>query len=120
MAEGSDQTAEVAAAVARFTAAFAAQDLDAVMAAMTEDCVFESTTPPDGERHVGTAAVRAAFGRFFAANPGARFDVEEELLGDDHGVQLWTYDWGDGHVRGVDVMRVRDGLIAEKRSYVKG
>jgi hypothetical protein len=37
----------------------------------------------------------------------------------------WTYSWVDpsgtpGHIRGVDVYRVRDGLIAEKLSYVKG
>jgi hypothetical protein len=28
-------------------------------------------------------------------------------------------DWG-GHVRGVDVMQLRDGRVAEKLSYVKG
>ncbi len=27
---------------------------------------------------------------------------------------------GEGHVRGVDVFRVRDGKVAEKLSYVKG
>ena len=37
----------------------------------------------------------------------------------------WTYHWREageavGHVRGVDVYRLRDGLIAEKLSYVKG
>jgi hypothetical protein len=32
----------------------------------------------------------------------------------------WRYDWGDGHVRGVDVIRVRDGQIAESLAYVKG
>jgi hypothetical protein len=35
-------------------------------------------------------------------------------------VQLWRYSWADGHVRGVDVIRVRDGKVAEKLSYVKG
>ena len=38
---------------------------------------------------------------------------------------LWRYEWVDpqgqeGHIRGVDVYRLRDGLIAEKLSYVKG
>jgi hypothetical protein len=37
----------------------------------------------------------------------------------------WRYEWVEaagrqGHVRGVDVYRVRDGVIAEKLSYVKG
>jgi len=35
-------------------------------------------------------------------------------------VQRWRYDWDGGHVRGVDLFMVRDGRIAEKRSYVKG
>ena len=39
---------------------------------------------------------------------------------EDRVVQTWRYDWGDGHVRGVDLFVVRDGLVAEKRSYVKG
>jgi hypothetical protein len=40
-------------------------------------------------------------------------------------VMLWRYDWIDaagekGHVRGVDIFLVKNGLITEKRSYVKG
>ena len=35
-------------------------------------------------------------------------------------VARWRYDYGDGHVRGVDLFTVRDGLVAEKLSYVKG
>ena len=107
-------------AVARFGAAFDAQDLDAVMAAMTQDCVFENTAPPDGVRYVGQADVRAAFAAFFAASAGAVFETESELFTDDRAVVCWRYDWGSGHVRGVDLFVVRDGLVAEKRSYVKG
>ena len=50
------------AAVDRFNEAFNRHDVDAVMAAMTEDCVFESTSPPHGERFVGHGAVRACVG----------------------------------------------------------
>jgi hypothetical protein len=37
----------------------------------------------------------------------------------------WRYSWVDsdgqpGHIRGVDLYTLRDGLIAEKLSYVKG
>ena len=43
----------------------------------------------------------------------------------DRAVLRWRYGWaGDdgtpGHVRGVDVLRLRDGKVAEKLSYVKG
>ena len=108
------------AAVARFDAAFGLQDIDAVMAAMTADCVFESTAPPDGVRYEGQAALRAAWTGFFAASPGAVFETEEQLAWDDRVVTRWRYTWEGGHVRGVDVFRIQDGLVAEKLSYVKG
>ena len=51
-------------AVDRFNKAFDAKDLDAIMAAMTPDCVFEVTRPPDGHRHLGADAVRSAWTAF--------------------------------------------------------
>ena len=46
--------------VNRFGEALNANDIDAVMALMTDDCLFENTSPfPDGERFEGQAAVRA-------------------------------------------------------------
>lgn len=108
------------AAVHRFNTAFDAKDVDAIMAAMTPDCVFEDTTAPDGTRHVGAAAVRTAWQTLFAGSPDARFTVEELVAAGDRVVQRWRYDWGEGHVRGVDLFAVRDGRVAEKLSYVKG
>jgi ketosteroid isomerase-like protein len=114
------------AAVAEFNEAFGRRDVDAVMAAMTADCVFESTTPPDGVRYEGQEQVRSAWVDFFAGSPDARFDAEESFVAGDRVVVRWSYVWGaDGggaaqHVRGVDVFRVRDGKVAEKASYVKG
>jgi hypothetical protein len=37
----------------------------------------------------------------------------------------WVYTWTDadgseGRIKGVDVLRVRDGKVAEKLAYVKG
>ena len=107
-------------AVARFGAAFDAHDVDGVMAAMTQDCVFENTSPPDGVRYEGQVDVRAAWTEFFTASAGATFTTEEQFFAGDRAVVCWRYDWGDGHVRGVDLFVVRDGLVAEKRSYVKG
>lgn len=108
------------AAVQRFNAAFDARDVDAIMRAMTPDCVFEDTAPPDGQRHVGAAAVRAAWERLFESSPDARFTAEEVFESGDRVVVLWHYRYTGGHVRGVDLFTVRDGLVAEKRAYVKG
>lgn len=107
------------AAITRFNDAFGRQDIDAVMAAMTEDCVFEDTEPPpDGKRSAGQEAVRAA------SSPAARFETEEVVAGDDRCVVRWVYRWdgadGDGHIRGVNLFRVRDGKVVEKLAYVKG
>jgi ketosteroid isomerase-like protein len=106
----------------RFTEAFGRHDVDAVMAAMTPDCVFEDTSPPDGARHVGADAVRRCREKLFAASPDAVFDAEDVVVAGDRAVMTWRYRWsqdGGGHVRGVDLFRVRDGLIAEKYSYVR-
>jgi hypothetical protein len=50
----------------------------------------------------------------------AVFHAEETFAAEDRVVQRWRYSWVGGHVRGVDVFRVRDGLVSEKLSYVKG
>jgi uncharacterized protein (TIGR02246 family) len=113
-------TSEVIEVVERFGRAWAAHDMDATLALVTEDCLFESTGPaPDGEAHVGREAIGAAWAPIFA-NADARFEVEDTVAFGDAVVQRWRYDWGDGHVRGIDLFRVRDGLVSEKRSYVKG
>jgi hypothetical protein len=109
--------------VNRFNDAFNRHDLDAVMALAGADCVFESTAPPDGDRHEGAAAVRAAWGALFEASPGASFVTEELFAAHDRVVVRWRYDWAGGsggHVRGVDVFRVVGGLVVEKLAYVKG
>ncbi len=114
------------AAIRRFNNAFDRHDVAGVMAAMTEDCVFENTyPPPDGSRHVGQASVRAFWEDFFRNSPQARFETEDVFAAGDRAVVRWIYHWvgqdgRPGHIRGVDVFRVRDGKLAEKLSYVKG
>src|SRR6476659_5430884 len=44
-----EETRSTLAAVDRFNGAFTRHDVDAGMAAMTDDCVFECTSPPDGD-----------------------------------------------------------------------
>ena len=112
------------AVVERFAEAFGRHDVDAVMALMSDDCVFEGTTPPDGDRYEGADAVRGAWQALFAASPDARFSTEETIACGDRVVVRWHYRWGpagaDGHVRGVDVFRVAGGRVVEKLAYVKG
>jgi ketosteroid isomerase-like protein len=108
--------------VGRFEAALNAHDLDTAMNLVTDDVVFESTSPaPDGVRYEGRDALRSVLGDMMAATHAARFSTEEQFCdGIDRAVVRWRYDWGDGHVRGVDILRIRDGKIAESFAYVKG
>ena len=116
---------EIHAVVDRFNDAFNRHDVDAIMGYMTPDCVFENTRPaPDGTRLEGQDAVRRYWEEFFARSPHARFDTEDVFAAGDRCVVRWVYHWvrdgKPGHVRGVDLFRLRDGRVAEKLSYVKG
>jgi uncharacterized protein (TIGR03086 family) len=116
----------VHAGLATFSAAFGSGDVDAIMALMTDDCVFEATGPaPDGIRHEGEDDIRTVWEQVFGQTPDAAFTEEESFVCGDRGVLRWRFDWkGDdgapGHVRGADVLRFRDGKVCEKLSYVKG
>lgn len=107
--------------IQRFHDALNRRDLDALDELITDDCVFEATSPaPDGTRHAGRQAVLEACRAFFAGSPAAHFEMEEMFGAGDRVIVRWLYSWGDGHVRGVDVLRVRDGRVAETLAYVKG
>jgi ketosteroid isomerase-like protein len=113
------------AVVHEFNEAFGRGDVDAIMQSMTDDCVFENTSPaPDGEQYVGQVAVRRFWHDFFANTVNPRFETEDIFATDDRVLCRWRFTWGvppaQGRVRGVDVFRVRDGKVAEKLSYVKG
>lgn len=108
-------------AIQRFHDALNNRDLDALSDMITDDCVFDTTSPaPDGTRHVGRQAVLDAFQGFFAGSPSTHFEVEEMFGAGDRVIVRWLYTWVDGHVRGVDVLRVRGGRVAETLAYVKG
>jgi ketosteroid isomerase-like protein len=118
-------SAETESVLARFNDAFGRQDANAVISLMTDDCVFENTFPaPDGERHVGARQVGEFWRQFFSSTPSARFEAEETLVFGDRAVVRWVFHWDNdgivGHVRGIDLFRMRNGKVAEKLSYVKG
>ena len=113
--------------VLEFNEAFNRHDAAGMMALMTDDCVFENTDPaPDGTVYAGKEAVTRFWQDFFRESPSAHIEIEEAFgLGNSRCVMRWRYSWVDaagakGHVRGVDIFKVRDRLICEKLSYVKG
>lgn len=120
------ETSKTLDVIARFNEAFNRHDVDAVMALMTDDVLFENTSPaPAGEQFHGQEAVRGFWNRLFASTPDAYFDAEEIVAAGDRCTVRWRYDFTSadgarGYIRGIDLFRVRDGKVAEKLSYVKG
>lgn len=112
--------------VLEFNEAFNRHDVAGMMKLMSDDCVFENTDPaPDGTRYSGREAVTRFWEEFFRDSPQAHIEIEEIFGLGYRCVMRWRYEWVDtngnkGHVRGVDVFQIRDDLIIEKLSYVKG
>jgi steroid delta-isomerase-like uncharacterized protein len=109
-----------------FAQAFNRHDLDAIMAMMTDDCVFEASAGPEpsGKRHSGQPAVRAAFAAVFAAAPDSRWESARHFVDGDRGLSEWIYRGtrADGtrmEVAGCDVFTFRNGRIAVKNSFRK-
>jgi ketosteroid isomerase-like protein len=112
--------------VLAFNEAFNRHDVAGMMALMSEDIVFEDTQPaPDGTRYTGRASVAQFWQDFFRQSPGAHIRIEQIFGMGFRCVVRWRYDWQDeagekGHVRGADIIQVKEGLICEKLSYGKG
>ena len=109
-----------------FADAWNAHNLDAIMACMTEDCVFESSAGPDvcGTRSVGQQDVRTAFSKVFAEFPDAQWLGARHFATRDRGISEWTFtgtraDGARVEVNGCDLLTFRDDKIAIKNSYRK-
>lgn len=104
----------------QFWAAFNEHDVEGVLALVSDDTVFESTSPaPAGTRSEGRDAVRAALGPVIA-QADAHFTIEEWIVAGDTVVTPWRYDFPDGSVRGITVLDIVDGAIVRNLAYVKG
>lgn len=123
----SEQSVEQATrkTLSSFNEAFNRHDAAALSALLTEDTVFEDTSPaPDGRRIEGKNAVVEFWRGWFVRNSDARFDTEEVIVSGNRAVVRWVYrkmrDGQPWHLRGVDIFTVRDGRVAAKLAYVKG
>lgn len=107
----------------RFNQVFLEHDPVALPELVAEDCVIENTQPaPDGSRHEGKAACVAVWTEIATAQ-GMHFEPEGIIARGDRGEIRWRLVWGTDRassVRGVNLMRVRDGRIVEAQGYVKG
>jgi ketosteroid isomerase-like protein len=110
----------------RFNAVWDAHDIDGIAAMFTDDVIFESSfgTKPYGERAVGRDAAKKLAAAIFERVPDLHFAeirhivtpgfavVESVTTGTPVGGKPY-----EAHI--VDVLTIRDGKIAAKRSYRK-
>jgi ketosteroid isomerase-like protein len=126
MSRGSFNDAEskrTEAVLRRFNQVFLTHDPAALEELVAEDCVAENTQPaPDGSRHEGKGACIDLWARI-ATRRGVQFEPEAVIARGDRGEIRWRLVWGPERidsVRGVSLMRVRDGRIVEAQGYIKG
>jgi SnoaL-like domain len=107
----------------RFNQLFLDHDPTPLETLVADDCFVENTQPaPDGSLHQGKAACIQLW-TGIATNPGIAFEAECITARGDGGEIRWRLRWGPEQadsIRGVNLMRVRDGQIVEARGYVKG
>jgi ketosteroid isomerase-like protein len=109
-----------------FNDAFNRHDVAGMMQLMSDDCVFENTTPaPEGTMYAGKEVITQFWQDFFRQSPHAHIAIEEIFGFGFRCIMRWRYEWVDAagekvHVRGADIFRVKNGFICEKLSYVKG
>ena len=112
--------------VLAFIEAFNRHDVGGMMELMSEDCIYEHNGPsPDGAVYSGKEAITQFWHDFFRESPPAHIEIEEIFGLGMHCVIRWRYEWVDaagekGHVRGVDIFKLKDGLNCEQFSYIKG
>jgi ketosteroid isomerase-like protein len=113
--------------VDRFNTVWNGHDLEGILAMMTDDVVFEASFGKDpwGSRVVGKPAVREFLTDMFARIPDIRWDETRHFAAPQMVVVEWVTTGtprgaGRFETHGCDLLTLRDGRIAAKRSYRKG
>jgi hypothetical protein len=123
VADNSARTIDTAEVMRRFNQVFLEHDPTPLRELVAKDCVIENTKPaPNGARCVGREACVALW-KEIATTPGTHFETEEVVVLGDRAIIRWRFCWGEGEensIRGVNLMRVDNGLIIEAMGYVKG
>jgi ketosteroid isomerase-like protein len=115
-------SAETREVLRKYHNAFRTHDTAALVDLVHDDCVIENTGPaPNGSRHIGKAACLQLW-QGIAGNKDGTFEHEEIFVVGDRCITRWRYRWGTGDgesLRGINVMRVRDGRFVEAFGYAK-
>ena len=113
-------THETAEIIQRFNRAFEEHDPTLLADIVGQECIMETIQPaPDGTRYEGYD-VNLAFWQAMAADSHTHFEVEETFVMGDRANIRWRFHFRDGEsLRGVSLLRIRDGRIVEALAYSK-
>jgi len=109
-----------------FNKAFNQHDLASMSQLLSDDCVFEYPDPaPDGTIYSGKEEIAGFWEHSLQESPQAQIKIEDIYGFGERCMMHWRYEWIDAtgnqrHIRGLDICQVKDGLITEILSYVKG
>lgn len=109
----------------QFIAAWGQQDLNALMACVSDDFVYRASIGPEpGTTYNGRDAVRAGVQTMWAADAGSQAQITHIAIFGDQGWIEWIYRWpqmgGQHHDEiGCDLIRFRDGRLIGKDAYRK-
>jgi ketosteroid isomerase-like protein len=109
-----------------FKDAFNRHEVAGILRLLSAECLFETSVPaPDGAAYRGKEAIARCWQDFFDQWPQIRLEVEEVYGFGERCVMRWRWSWtgasGEaGHLRGADIFQVKDDLICEQFSYIKG
>ncbi len=113
--------------IRRFNAVWEAHDIDGITDMFTDDVVFEASFGSEawGERAVGRTAARELAASVFERVPDLHFEeIRHYVTAEFAVVESVTTGTPNGgkpyEVHLVDLLTIRDGRIAAKRSYRKG
>jgi steroid delta-isomerase-like uncharacterized protein len=124
--------AELQEFIDRYNDAWNAHDVAAIVSMHTDDSVFENHVT--GDVNVGRDAIGRAIGGIFGVFPDLRFETRRQYIRDDLVVQEWTaHGTHEGTMtragieveptgreveyKGMDVIPIRNGLVARKDVY---
>jgi steroid delta-isomerase-like uncharacterized protein len=127
--------AELQEFIERYNAAWNDHDVDAIVSMHTDDSVFENHTT--GDVNIGKEAIARAITGIFGVFPDLSFEARSQYIRDDLVVQEWTARGTHQgamsrsgmtieptgravEYRGMDIIPIRNGLVARKDVYSDG
>jgi len=104
---------------------FNQHDPERMMSLLSEDCVYEHTSPiPDGTLYLGRENLSVFWKDYFQNTQASHIEIEDIFGLGLRSVVRWKLTWieTDGksnHLRGVSLFQVENGLIRKIYAYSK-